>query len=57
MSTKTLVIIGAIIGSMVGSYIPALWGAGIFSFSSIILSGVGGIAGIWLGWKIAGMID
>lgn len=52
MSRKTLVWIGMGIGSTVGSLIPALWGASaLLSVSSILLSAVGGIAGIWLGWK------
>jgi hypothetical protein len=54
MSRKTLIWIGLGIGSTVGSVIPALWGSSaIFSMSSIILSAVGGIIGIWAGWKMA----
>ena len=37
------------VGSTVGAYLPALWGGDLLSFSSLILSGVGGILGIWLG--------
>jgi uncharacterized membrane protein YeaQ/YmgE (transglycosylase-associated protein family) len=37
-----------IVGSAVGGYLPVLWGGDFFSFSSLILSGVGGILGIWL---------
>lgn len=51
VSTKTLIWIGAIVGSTAGSFIPELWGAGAFTFSSIILGTLGGIAGIWLGFK------
>ena len=36
-------------GSALGGYLPALWGGDLLSFSSLILSGVGGILGIWLG--------
>lgn len=39
------------IGSVVGGYIPNLWGASLFSFSSIILTAIGGFFGIWLGFK------
>jgi len=54
MSRKTLVWIGLGVGSTVGSVIPMLWGASaIMSFSSILLSGIGGILGIWAGWKMA----
>ncbi len=42
-----------LVGSTVGAYVPALWGAGLFSFSSIVLSTVGGLAGIYLGYKLS----
>ncbi len=41
------------IGSAIGSYIPALWGDSLFSFSSVLLTAVGGILGIWLGYKLS----
>jgi len=53
MSTKSLIWIFLTVGSTVGAYIPDLWGSSVLSFSSIILSGAGGIAGIWLGYKIS----
>ena len=55
MNTKLFVYIGLIIGSTIGSLIPELWGADMFSFSSIILSAVGAVLGIWLGFKISKM--
>jgi hypothetical protein len=45
--------IGMIIGSTVGAYIPSLWGAGIFSMESILGSLLFGILGIWGAYKIA----
>jgi hypothetical protein len=53
MSPKNLIWIGVLVGSTVGSLIPELWGAGMLSFSSIILSTLGGVAGIWIGFKIS----
>jgi hypothetical protein len=50
---KSLIWVGMIVGSTVGAYIPELWGAGVFSFSSIFLSAVGGIAGILIGFKMS----
>jgi len=46
MSLKTLVYIGAFIGSLIGGFIPALWGESFLSFSSVIFSGIGGIVGV-----------
>ena len=51
MSRKTLVWIGLTIGSLVGGYVPVLWGDDLLSFSGVILSGVGGLVGIWLGYR------
>lgn len=52
MSSKTLVWIGMIVDSTIGSYIPALWGDGLLSFSSLILGAIGAIAGIYVGYKL-----
>ena len=52
MERKKLIWIGILVGSFIGSYVPLLWGAGVFSFSSIILGGVGSVAGIYLGFRL-----
>ena len=54
MSRKTIIYIGFGIGSIIGGLIPSLWGADILSFSSMILSGIGGFAGIWIAYKYSG---
>ncbi|MCX6816616.1 MAG: hypothetical protein NTZ93_02045 [Candidatus Beckwithbacteria bacterium] len=51
MSTKTLYYLAAFIGSIIGAYLPALWGTNLISFSSIFFSGVGAIIGIIIVWK------
>ena len=56
MSKKTLVTIGMIIGSLAGGYLPVLFGAGIFSYTSVLTSGIGAIIGIWLGYKFGDSI-
>jgi hypothetical protein len=56
MNTKSLVWIGMIVGSVIGGYVPALWGAGVFSFPGIIGNTVGGILGIFAGYKLSQMI-
>ena len=52
MERSRLIWIGLFVGSAIGGYVPALWGAGILSFSSVIGSAIGGVAGIWLGYRL-----
>ena len=44
---------GNLIGSTLGGLIPSLWGDGIFTYSSVLLSGVGAFVGLWVGYKIS----
>ncbi len=37
MSAKFLIMIGMVVGSTIGGFLPELWGGGVFSFSSVIL--------------------
>lgn len=53
MNSRSFIWFGLFVGSAIGSFIPELLGAGIFSFSSIMFSAIGGIAGIWLGFKLS----
>jgi hypothetical protein len=48
---KSLVMIGAVVGLSIGSYVPLLWGASVFSLSSVLLGAVGGLLGVWIGYK------
>lgn len=52
MSTKTLIWAGLFIGSTLGSYLPTLFGQSVFGGWSIIWSAVGGIVGVWIGYKM-----
>jgi uncharacterized membrane protein YeaQ/YmgE (transglycosylase-associated protein family) len=45
--------LGILIGSTIGGFIPELWGAGLLSYSSVLLSTVGALAGIWFGCATA----
>lgn len=49
---RKMIWIGMIVGSTVGGAIPGLWHASMFSFASMILSAIGGLAGIWLGYRL-----
>jgi hypothetical protein len=52
MSQKTAVMIGMTIGSIVGGYIPMLFGASFLSYWAILFNGIGGILGIIIAYKI-----
>jgi len=52
MDDKMLRWILVLVFSSIGSAIPLIWGAGEFSFSSILLGGIGAIFGIWMAFKI-----
>ena len=51
--TKFIIGIGMFVGSTIGSYIPALWGGSVLSFTSIVFSVIGGLVGIWLGYRVS----
>jgi hypothetical protein len=40
------------VGSLIGAYVPMLWGGGFFSFSSVVFSAFGGLTGIFVAIKI-----
>ena len=44
--------IGALVGSFGGSFIPSLWGAGQLSLASLALFVIGGIAGVWVAYRL-----
>lgn len=51
---KLFIVLGAGIGGVAGAYVPFLWGdTDFFSPMSILLSTIGAIVGIVLGYKIA----
>ncbi|MES2216277.1 MAG: hypothetical protein V4481_03195 [Patescibacteria group bacterium] len=57
MNAKHLIWLGAIVGGYVGGFIPVLWGAGGLTFSSIIGNTIGGLVGIWAGFKLSQMVS
>lgn len=53
MSSKGLVMLGLLIGSTVGGYLPTLFGASAFSLWSVFGSAVGGALGVYFFYKIS----
>jgi hypothetical protein len=50
---RSLIGFCAFFGGGVGSYVPALWGGSMLGVASLGLGVVGGIAGIWFGFRLA----
>ncbi len=48
MDSKKLIYVTMTIGAFAGGYLPLIWGGSTFSFSSIFLSAIGGILGIYI---------
>ena len=44
--------LGMIVGSTLGTYVPVWFGADSFSFASVIGAFLGGLVGIWIGMKV-----
>jgi len=53
MGARKFIWLGMFVGSTIAGFIPTLWGAGLLSMSGFFCSGVGGLAGIWLGYRVA----
>jgi hypothetical protein len=52
MSRKKMIMLGMVVGSIAGGYLPALLGLDGLMVS-LSGSSIGGIIGIWLGYKFA----
>jgi hypothetical protein len=52
MAKFPLIWIGMLTGSVAGSFIPEFWGSGVLSLASVVCGGIGGAAGIWIGYKL-----
>lgn len=56
METKTYVWIGVIVGGMIGSGVGSLLDHGnMLGLWSILLGGIGSIAGIWAAYKLSNL--
>lgn len=52
MNSNRLIWLGVFLGSIIGGYIPNIWGASVFSMSGILFSGLGSIAGIYIAYRL-----
>lgn len=44
------------VGSIVGGFIPGIWGGSYFSFEGLFCSGIVALFGIFAGYKLGQMI-
>jgi hypothetical protein len=52
MPSRALIWVAILISSTIGGAIPELWGAEMLSFTSLLLSGIGGLVGLWIVFKM-----
>lgn len=52
MPSKFLILVGMTVGSIIGGYIPILFGVDMFSYFSVLTSGIGALLGIFIGYKL-----
>lgn len=50
---KTLIWVGMIVGSLIGGYVPILFGASWLSFAAILGNGIGALLGIYVGYQLS----
>lgn len=42
-----------LVGSVIGGYVPVLWGSSAFSVTSLVFSAVGAAVGVWFGVRLS----
>ena len=52
MASKKLIAFGMMAGSLIGGYLPTLFGVSGFSFTSLFASGAGAVIGIYLAYRL-----
>jgi hypothetical protein len=50
---RSVIGFGGLLGMTVGSFVPELWGSSSLSLASVVFGLLGGIAGVWLGARVA----
>jgi len=51
--TKKFVWTGLFFGSTIGGFAPSMWGSDLFSPWGLATAAVGGLAGMWLGYRVS----
>lgn len=51
--SKTIIWMGMIVGSIIGGYIPVIFGSSLFSYASLFGNSIGAIIGIIISYKLS----
>lgn len=52
MNSKKIVMLGMVVGSTIGGYIPTFFGFSAFSYASVVTTAIGGAIGIYITYKL-----
>ena len=55
--TKKLIWLGFFVGSTIGNMLPTIWGGDVMSISGFFFAILGGIAGMWAGYRWGQSVD
>jgi hypothetical protein len=50
---RSLISLCAVVGTVVGGFVPALWGNNGIGLAGVLFAAIGGIAGVWLGLRLS----
>jgi hypothetical protein len=50
---RSLISLCAVVGTVAGGFVPALWGNGGIGLAGVLFAAIGGIAGVWLGLRLS----
>ena len=50
---RSVVGLCAIVGTIVGGFLPMLWGGSELGLASLLFSGLGGVAGVFVGARLS----
>ena len=51
---RSVITLCAVFGTIVGGFVPVVWGNNGFGVQGVLFAAVGGVAGLWLGVRLSG---
>ena len=50
---RSVISLCAVFGTVIGGFVPALWGNNGIGLAGVLFGALGGIAGLWLGVRLS----